>query len=235
MTLLRCTLVLLAAGCGGGDPATPEPAPSPEPTSGGEHAEPVPDAAPEPVMRTTTPIPVPQPALARESLHAGVQRVWELVERALELRPPEPPSEGTAEALDAWAAGPFRQWFGARRAAMDEVAAAVLELGESTPRQQVAVAAALLGYAYEDMAAGVRGAPVPEEIAADPELLDVYVQALSGATQPLAVEAARGYAGCVRIFTEAGAEPWGEWAAYCDQRGAEVVETFGLQDARATD
>jgi hypothetical protein len=228
-------LLLLSAGCSS---SAGEPPPA-EAATGGESTappgaveppppEPEPAADPASLLPTTVPIPIPQPAVPRTQMSAALRRIWERVEQAIEIRPPSPPAEASEEAIDAWAGGPFRQWFEARSAAMNAVSEAIAALGRRTPRHEIAVAAALLGYAYEDMAAGVRGAPVPEALAADAELLDVYVRALTDATAPMARDAARGYAHCVRTFGEAEAAAWSEWADYCDERGAEVVEVYDL-------
>jgi hypothetical protein len=41
--------------------------------------------------------------------------------------------------------------------------------------------------------------------------------------------AAQAYYGCIVLFGEADDPAWGEWPAYCDQRGAEVVGTFAIE------
>ena len=211
--------------CGG----SPEPAaePSPAPTTGGESTD---ATAPEEpiVMRTTTPVPVPQPAVARDDLREPLKLLWDRTERAVAVRPPEPPTEGSIEAVQAWAEGPFVEWMAARRAAIAEAEDDVAFLAEAEPYER-AVAAALFGYMYEDTAAGVRGAPVPADIAADPELLEVYVQTLDEALMPFAQSSAEAYATCATTLAELRDPAWNEWGAYCVDRGREVIEVFGLE------
>ena len=224
-SLVPC-LVALAA-CGGSEVAEPEPV---QTETGGEDTAPVEVEPPPPPMRTTVPVPVPQPAVAREQLSMELQAVWDAVERVVHVRAPEPPEEASEEAINAWADGPFAEWFTRRRTEMERLGTEVATLAQrSPPPHEVIIAAALLGYAYEDMAAGVRGAPIPEALAADQELLAIYVNALTEATRPIAQEATRGYAHCVRVFSENDDGAWAEWGQYCDDRGAEVVEVFGLQ------
>jgi hypothetical protein len=215
-------LSFLVACGGGAEPVTEAP---PAATTGGEVTEAPPE---EPVvMRTTTPVPVPQPAVARDDLGEPLQLLWDRTERAVAVRPPEPPSEGTLEAVEAWAAGPFVEWMAARRAAIAEAEDDVAFLVEAQPYER-AVAAALFGYMYEDTAAGVRGAPVPVDVAADPELLEVYVQTLDEALMPYAQSSAEAYASCATTLAALRDPAWNEWGAYCVDRGREVIEVFGL-------
>jgi len=81
---------------------------------------------------------------------------------------------------------------------------------------------------YEDMAGSIRGAPVPTNIAADAELLEIYTSALNEHITPFAQLSARAYYACVALFIKLDDPQWGEWAYYCDERGSEVVDTFEL-------
>jgi hypothetical protein len=90
------------------------------------------------------------------------------------------------------------------------------------------VHAALFGYMYEDTAAGIRGAPVPEDIAGDPELLEIYVQTLDEALHPFAQRALESYAYCATTLAGLGETPWISWASYCLDRGRDVGEVFEL-------
>jgi hypothetical protein len=172
-------------------------------------------------------VPVPQPAIARERLSEPLQLLWDRAERAVEVRPPEPPPEGTRQSIEAWAAGPFVEWMRARRAAIAEAEDDVGFLPDAQPYER-AVAAALFGYMYEDTAAGIRGAPVPEDIASDPELLTLYVQTLDEALLPYAQSGAEAYAACATTLAALGDQAWAEWGAYCVDRGREVIEVFEL-------
>ncbi|HHH26891.1 MAG TPA: hypothetical protein ENK57_00865 [Polyangiaceae bacterium] len=198
-------------------------------TSGGELAagRTAPPPAP-PAIRTTTPVPVPQPAVAREDLSDSAQLVWTSVEETVALRPPEPPAATTMQAANEWARGPWSAWINTRTERTREVVAHC-EGVQETPPYERALAAALLGYAIEDFVAVVRGAPVPEPIAIDPELLEVYVGALNEQVLPLAVQAVTYYAYCQRRLEALGDEsPWLPWRAYCVQRGQEIIETYEL-------
>jgi len=220
-TLALCPVlvVLLASACGSSAPETAEPVePAPE-TAGGETAEPV-------VLRTTTPVPVPQPAVAREELADALQQLWTRAEEIVAEGPPEPPTEGTTEALAAWADDPFLPWVNGRREAIEGAEPFVEAIGEDPVQRSVA--AALFGYMYEDTAAGIRGAPVPAEIASDPELLDVYVQTLDEQLHPFAQRALESYAYCATTLANLGETPWVGWASYCLERGRDVGTVFEL-------
>ena len=223
---VRLLLVLAAVplvACGGGEPTTPEGAEGGATTAGGE-AEPVEDHP----MRTTTPVPVPQSAVAREELSEPLQSVWTQIEEIVSIRPPEGPEEASQEAVQAWAEGAFREWVATRTAATQEA----LTTSEDVPDEPVyerAVASALLGYALEDFVADVRGSPVPADIAEDEELRDIYIENLTSTLRPMAIQAMNAYAFCQRRIADLGDDSvWLEWRAYCVQRGREVIQTYEI-------
>ena len=190
-----------------------------------------PDGSQEVVV---SPIPVPQPVYPREELSADLQELWQRVEEAVAVRPPEPPEGGSEEAIEAWAEGSFRQWLLQRQAATDRALAATSAL-RTHPLFERGIGTALFGYMYEDMAGSIRGAPVPESIATDQELLDIYTDALTEHIMPFAELSARAYYACLALFVKLEDPQWGEWAYYCDQRGAEVVDTFELAPPEPVD
>ncbi len=219
--------IFVAVACAGCADETTTPSDG-ETTSGGE------TTAELPPMRSTVPIPVPQPGRPREQLGAELQAVWERVELVIAITPPEPPAASTLEDIEAWAAGPFLDWIDRRRVATDHALEAMRAMREA-PVEERAMGAALFGYLYEDTVSGIRGAPVPDAVAADPELLAVYTQALNAALVPYATMAAQAYYGCVMLFREVEDAAWSEWPGYCDARGAEIVEVFGLEPAEPAD
>jgi hypothetical protein len=171
---------------------------------------------------------VPQPAVAREDMSDPLQRFWTQIEETVAIRPPEPPPEATQEAVQAWADGPFTEWIQTRRTSM-EAAVSTSEGVPDRPPYERAVAAALLGYALEDFAADVRGAPIPDDIARDAELLEVYVANLREVTQPIAHEAIGAYAFCQQRLAPLGDDSdWLPWRAYCVQRGQELIQVYEL-------
>lgn len=157
-----------------------------------------------------------------------LQLLWGRVEEAVAVQPPDPPELNTLEAIDAWAQGPFEHWLLVRQAATDRALQAALALRQR-PLFERAIGTALFGYMYEDLASGIRGAPVPDSIAEDPGLLEIYSSALDRHLMPFAQLSARAYYSCLALFSKLGDVAWTEWAAYCDERGAEVVETFRLE------
>jgi hypothetical protein len=212
---------LWLSACGGVAPAS-EPAPAAS-TAGGEA-----EVTPAHPLRTTTPIPVPAPAIAREALSQPLQDLWSEVEETVAIRPPDGPAAATEEALTEWAEGPFAAWVTARREALAEVVA-MSEAVPEEPAHERAMAAALLGYALEELVAGMRGAPVPTDIASDAELLEIYVSSLSAVLRPLASDAVVSYAYCQQRLMPLGDESeWLPWRAYCVQRGREVIEVYEL-------
>ncbi|MEQ9077195.1 MAG: hypothetical protein RLP09_25270 [Sandaracinaceae bacterium] len=226
--LLVLVLALTASACGGAPPSSDA---SDISTSAGGESPPEEDAT-EPIVRTTTPVPVPQPAVAREALSEAGQQLWTQIEEVVAMRPPEPPDDGTTEAVQAWADGPLADWLDERHDAMRRAAAVSEDIADE-PVYERAVAAALIAYALEDFAADVRGAPVPEEIASDPELLEIYVEHLDAALRPIATESVVSYAYCQRRLAPLGDDSeWLPWRADCVQRGRELIEVYRLQERR---
>jgi len=181
-----------------------------------------------------SPIPVPQPVYPRAELSNDLQELWSRVEEAVAVRPPQPPDGATAEVIETWAEGAFRDWLLQRQAATDRALAATHAL-RTHPLFERGIGTALFGYMYEDMAGSIRGAPVPENIAQDKELLEIYTSALTEHLTPFAELSAKAYYACMALFIKLDDPQWGEWAYYCDQRGSEVVDTFKLEPPEPSD
>ena len=228
-------LVLLAlttlVACGGSAREEGTSSPREEGTvfsSGGEST----GSEPAPVFRTTTPIPLPQPAIARESLAPAVDRVWTAVEEAVAVQPPPPPATADDASVRAWSEGPFTEWMRDRITRIEAASAASLEL-EGAPSHERGVVAGVLAYALEVTAAEARSVPIPDDIAADAELLAAYVEALDGVLLPFAERAAEAFLFCVAAFDETSEPAWGEWRAYCADRNADIVDSYRLGDGAA--
>ena len=228
---LSIAALVLAAACSSSETETETETAEPVATTGGETETVAPEEHP---MRTTTPVPVPQPAVAREELSEPLQQTWTGIEEVVAIRPPDGPMDGTEDAIREWAAGPLMDWINTRR----EATRAVGEIARGVPDEPVyerAVGAALFGYALEEFAADIRSSPVPTSVAEDPELLAIYVDALHEALRPTVIESVTNYAVCQQRLASLGDESeWLPWRAYCVQRGQEIIETYELQ-AHETD
>jgi len=220
--------LVLAAACSSSEPTETEAATEPTASTGGETETIAPEEHP---MRTTVPVPVPQPAVAREALSEPLQRTWTGIEEVVAIRPPDGPIEATTEAIQAWARGPLIDWIRTRR----EATAAVGEVASDVPEEPIyerAIGAALFGYALEEFAADIRSSPVPADVAEDPELLSIYVDTLHESLRPIVIESVTNYAVCQQRLASLGDESeWLPWRAYCVQRGQEIIETYELQPA----
>ena len=181
-----------------------------------------------------SPIPVPQPVYPRAELSTDLQELWTRLEEAVAVRPPQPPDGATAEVIEGWAEGAFRDWLVPRPGATDRALAATHAL-RTHPLFERGIGTALFGYMYEDLAGSIRGAPVPEDIAEDKELLEIYTGALTEHLTPFAELSARAYYACLALFIKLDDPQWGEWAYYCNQRGSEVVDTFELEPPEPAD
>ncbi|MBO6934109.1 MAG: hypothetical protein JJ863_04020 [Deltaproteobacteria bacterium] len=201
-------------------------------TTGGETETLPPEEHP---MRTTTPVPVPQPAVAREDLSEALQQTWTGIEEVVAIRPPDGPLDASEAAIEEWANGPLTEWITTRQ----EATRSVGQVASGVPEEPVwerAVGAALFGYALEEFAADIRSSPVPTEIAEDPELLGIYVGALTESLRPVIIESVTNYAVCQQRLATLGDESeWLPWRAYCVQRGQEIIETYQLQAQETED
>ena len=189
-----------------------------------------PNDASDVVMPTppeANPLPVPMPPIARQEMSEELQRLWLRIEKAVEVRPPDPPDGDDVESIEMWAEGPFKTWVEERQSATDVALEATYAL-RARPSYEKAVGSALFGYMYEDMISGVRGAPIPRNIAEDAGLLEIYSTKLNSHLENYARLSARAYYVCLATLVKHGELQWAEWADYCDVRGGDVVETYDL-------
>jgi len=224
-TILFSLLGLFTIGCGGSasnDAASNDTTTTANDTSGGETEQPR-------TLYTTTPVPVPQPAVARDRLAQPTQSIWLEVENAIAARPPEPPPAADEDVLRAWYGDAFAPWLAARVEAAGRAEGHAGDL-EGAPPWERGVAAGLLGYLHETTAAEARGAPIPPSIASDAELLAIYSQSLDQALMPLARRSLEAYRFCLAAFEElAGTSEgpqWTTWSEWCEDRGEEVYRVY---------
>ncbi len=224
---LLLPLSLIAMGCGGSaQPAETTTEANANVTSGGE-TEPTPQ-----VVYDTTPVPVPQTPVPRAQLVQAVQDEWLEVERGIAQRPPLPPTDSTETSLMEWYRGPYRDWLMARIASATRANEAI-NAAETLALHERGVGAGLMGYFYEQTAAEARSAPIPPSIQGDAELLDIYRSSLDETLSPLALRSVEAYRFCVAAFDEmseadaATTQGWGEWRAWCEDRGVEVLTLYG--------
>ena len=225
---LAATLTSAALiGCGSSaQPAATTTASNETTTSGGET-----ETTPQ-VTYDTTPVPVPQTAVPRAQLAQAVQDEWLEVERGIAERPPLPPADSTETSLTEWYGGPYRDWIMSRIASANRANDAINQ-ADVLALHERGVGAGLMGYFYEQTAAEARSAPIPPAIQGDAELLDIYRSSLDGVLAPLALRSVEAYRFCVAAFDEmseadgANAPAWGEWRAWCEDRGVEVLTLYG--------
>jgi len=224
-TTLLLLSSLIVVGCGGSSTASSDGAGSSsnDTTSGGEAEQPR-------TLYTTTPVPVPQPAVARDRLSQPVQATWLEIEQAIAQRPPEPPSASDGDALTVWYRDAFGPWLTGRLDARTRAEGHAAELEGAAPFER-GVAAGLVGYFQEQTMFEVRGAPIPDSIAGDAELLAVYTRSLDEALAPMALRAVEAFRFCMGAFDELGEglAPWQEWRDWCQDRGEEIVRVYSHQ------
>lgn len=221
--------VALSAACSGGSSSDSTPAQSSAAATSGDEspmAEPAAPEAPDAVAIRDAPIAVPLPGIARAALRPELQQLWAGVERALAITPPDPPVTGDQQEIAAWASGPFTEWIRIRVQATREAEQVAARLTDLSLVER-GLALALISFAYEDMAATARGAPVAEQLSSDPALLRLYAEAIDRALLPIAQYAAIGFEGCANVFGQAEDTAWTEWPGFCASHLEDLREVFG--------
>ncbi|MBK7156223.1 MAG: hypothetical protein IPH72_31375 [Sandaracinaceae bacterium] len=165
-------------------------------------------------LPTTTLIPVPSSGVPRHQLSAPLQDIWVAWRR---LRPWWPrvhgrPLHGGHQRLG----GP-----GVRGVSHGALGRRVLRWPEagllaSGSAASTAVARALVGYTYEEFVIAFRGAPVPDDVAADRAAADLHRRADLGERARWRAGAAAAFGACAPRSRRSGrTAPWVEWAQYC--------------------
>lgn len=188
-------------------------------SSGGESR----DAAPDPISTGPAPLPLPTPPVPRGAMSPALQGMWTRAEEVLAEAPPAPPE---SDDDGSWANTVLAPWLRGRTAAIDDLGERMPSLS-SEPLHERAVAAAIFATVVEDMAADVRGAPLPTTISSDPELLTVYRGELDAQLRPIAEQAAAAFQFCAASLDSEGDAAWGEWRAFCFERAEELEEIYG--------
>src|SRR5687768_16536722 len=85
-------------------------------------------------------------------------------------------------------------------------------LAQSTTPRELIVAAGLLGLMYDDFGVQILRLPRPAEIQDDPQLAQIYDDALEGSFAPMLQQAGQHYEYCEQ---RPGAP---DWSAFCAQR-----------------
>jgi hypothetical protein len=217
---------LLTTACG---TSTPEPERSGETLFTGAGGERPAASAPAPLSTGPAPLPVPRTPVARGAMSPALQDLWTHVEELLAQAPPAAP-EGAE--VDGWVRDTFTPWMQTRVAEMEATGHRLEGLAEA-PAYEQAIGAALFGSVVEDFVADVRGAPVPPEVAADPELLAVYRRSLDGMLGGAAEQAAVAFELCATKLDQHRDPAWGEWRAFCFERAEGLAAVYG--DASAED
>lgn len=215
--LLPATMLALVA-CGGSPPPEEGSGDTLFTTAGGES-----DGGGEAVAVGPAPLPLPTPPVGRAALDPALQRYWTRAEEVIAASPPAAVSDPDAgpEGREA-----LTDWLGARAESVREMVHGLQSFTEVALYER-AIAAALLGYVIEDTMADARGAPVPADIASDPELLTAYRSALDDVLTPFAEQASMGYQICTEALDRHGDVAWGEWRAFCFERAEELAEIYG--------
>lgn len=203
ITLLLCIATL--AACGGAATVAPRSAPL-TPTVPTPEARPASwsQAAPPPLNE------LPESSEATAPLARTVA--------AMEASKWGAPSGEDMAAINAWATSEMRPWVAQRvqdLARFDEDLRRFVQEGHSPSERMVA--AGWLGRAHESTAWTFRSAPIPMEMAGDPDLRETYLQMFEDKSAGWLESARVGYDACAKLRAQVQG-PALRWAEYCEQR-----------------
>lgn len=198
--------VLTLGACGGGV-ATGDGSMELDETSGGEAGE---------CRLAETPVGTYRlPELPEEFdlLEPAHREAWDMAQAVLEREAPEAPTEPTVEAVQAYASGPFSTFVSEYNEAMAQAEARLNTLAEGPEGVRV-VSSTLVGLMYYHLALEMLEAPVPTEVAENPETRALYLSAIREGVQPLVDTAADRAEYCVYAASQQP-EALHRWRVYC--------------------
>lgn len=188
-----------------------------------ESSEPDPRLSPEPRPRAMSPLALAPsvgslPSLADDASAALVE-AHRLSREVREKTPlPEAPDAHSMEDVRVWSAAEFTQWLRARQEAVTAAQAALGELTTATAPHELAVAAGLNGRLSDELQEDLlRATLIPDEIAADDQLLTAYAGAIWNMARALLERAAEGLRMCAERIQQAPAG-WEPWRDHCKDR-----------------
>ena len=156
------------------------------------------------------------PGLAEDRVFSQrMQFAWLLAEQTFEVPDPAPPAARDAGALRDWADSALQGWL-AEKAHNVETARRELDLAADEAHLQRIVAGAVVGLMYEDIARVLRSVPVPDELAAEPEIAAVYRDVVEFQAEPYVEHARRAYRACAANAIQT--ESMRHWSAFCARR-----------------
>ncbi|MDW8360890.1 MAG: tetratricopeptide repeat protein [Myxococcales bacterium] len=121
----------------------------------------------------------------------------------------------SAQRIQQWSQNEFAQWVQAKQNAINTAMAEYNRIAElQIPRWEIA-AAARIGEMFRSFVDEFRDAPVPEEIARDPELNDIYLGALDEASEPFLRQAIDKFEFC--LITSTRVRWFNEFSSQCEQ------------------
>lgn len=145
-----------------------------------------------------------------------------LCRTALSLRPPSTPARCSVAELGSYTNGPLRSWLAERRAAI-ESARQELDLAAEQAHHQRIMAGALLGLLNEDVAKFLGALPVPDELAAEPDIAAMYSDVLAHNASPFVEQARQAYRACAANAVHP--EHMHHWSVFCARRADGLPES----------
>jgi hypothetical protein len=196
------TLLLLVASCGG-------------PTTTANEGDQVPDDRPRLDGALVLDVSL-------ESAPEEARDVWQVAQRLLEDRGPQPPADLSIDDYMDWMRAVFAPWLEGRVAVMRDLRDKFQALADAGPRERI-FSAVVAAYLYQDFARLIEALPVPVEVESDREMRAAFAAQLRSQAAPAWARAREAWSRCVDWAPEApeALEPWGD---ACAARLAELPD-----------
>ncbi len=146
-------------------------------------------------------------------LTAHMRSGLELATAAFGVEAPPPPERHSTIAITEWSEGPLRTWLRSRSDAVDAARRELDAAAEEAPRQRI-MAGAIVGVLYESLALVLGSVPAPDDLADEPEILEVFASTVRSQARPFLEHARRAYHACAANSVQVSTlHHWGRFCA----------------------
>lgn len=155
---------------------------------------------------------LPSLDVAESELTSEMRMARLLSAESLQLHAPEPPAGRSAAEITSWSEDKLKPWLEQKQkraqAAQEELDRAAVQ----NHRQRI-VAGALMGLVFEDIARDLLIVPVPQELASEPEIADIFHELMLKQAEPYLQHARLAYNACAG--NAQGLRSMSHWEPFC--------------------
>jgi hypothetical protein len=158
---------------------------------------------------------LPDADVTDEAFTEHMTRGRDLARASFEVPDPDFPTDRTAAALSAYAAGPLRAWIEHKTHAVDSAREELDLAAEENHRQRI-MGGAMVGLMHEDIGRIISRMPVPDDLANEPEILAAFEHVIQGQAAPYYRLARQAYRACsLNAVSPASMQ---HWSHFCRER-----------------